>query len=347
MGTIAPVLRQWQLLQAMASTKRQPTVKSLAAMTGVSEKTVRRDIAVLRQAGFPLNESTSDHGRKHWSLDGTDSLTRLNFTLEEAAALYLGRQFLEPLAGTDFFRGAQSAFAKIRATLGDAPLRHLEKLAAAFYHTTNGLADYSRKGRLIDELSRAIEDRRLTVITYQSLRATEPVSHYDVHPLSLVWHHQALYLIAWSADHAAIRTFKVDRISAADVQQLQFTRPAEFDPRQFLAGSFGIFEPVGPKKTVRIRFSRDAARPFSERTHHATQRLTPQPDGTLLAEFQLSRFEELTSWILSWGAHAEVLEPAALREEIKQTLTVALSSYQSKPKTTNPRPPNPARKTPR
>jgi hypothetical protein len=42
----------------------------------------------------------------------------------------LGRQFLEPLAGTLFFSGAQSAFQKIRAHFGDAALRHLEKLAA-------------------------------------------------------------------------------------------------------------------------------------------------------------------------------------------------------------------------
>ena len=63
-------------------------------------------------------------------------LKALEFTVEEAAALYLGRQFLEPLAGTYFFDGAQRAFQKIRATLGDAALRHLEKLAAAFYQKT-------------------------------------------------------------------------------------------------------------------------------------------------------------------------------------------------------------------
>ena len=177
---------------AHAGARRQgATLRELADDAGVSSKTVLRDLDLLRQLGFPLVHATSDHGRKHWKLDGAKGLLQLQFTVEEAAALYLGRQFLEPLAGTYFFDGAQRAFAKIRATLGDAALRHLEKLAAAFYQKTHGWSDYSQQSELIDELVRAIEDRRLSVITYQSLRATEPVTHYDIHPYALVWHKHA------------------------------------------------------------------------------------------------------------------------------------------------------------
>ncbi|MCI0540750.1 MAG: WYL domain-containing protein [Verrucomicrobiales bacterium] len=341
------ILRHWILLRSLGARRQGATLRDLAVEHDVSQKTILRDLELLRSIGFPLMHSTSDHGRRHWKLDGKSGLAQLSFTLEEAAALYLGRQFLEPLAGTDFFHGAQSAFAKIHATLGDAPLRHLEKLAAAFYHTTNGLADYSHKGELTDDLVRAIEDRRLTAITYQSLRATEPVTHYDIHPYAIVWHKQALYLIAHSCDHNAIRTFKVDRISAAEVQELQFTRPPNFDPRKLLAGSFGIFEGDGPTQTVRIRFSRQVARPVSERTHHPTQRLLPQPDGTLVAEFDLSSFEELTSWILSWGQHAEVLEPPNLREQIAGTLTAALARCKGRPKKSKLLPSTSAKQKPR
>jgi proteasome accessory factor B len=323
-----PLLRQWTLLRSLGARRQGATLRELADEHGVNPKTIHRDLVLLRRLGFPLEHLTSDHGRKHWRLDGLPGLAQLSFTLEEAAALYLGRQFLEPLAGTDFFHGAQSAFAKIRATLGQAPLRHLEKLAAAFYCKSHGLADYSRKGQLIDDLVRAIEDRRLTVITYQSLRSTEPVTHYDIHPYTVVWHKQALYLIAYSCDHGELRTFKIDRISAAEVQDLQFNGPSHFDPRELLAGSFGIFEGDGPAQSVRIRFSRQVARVVAERTHHPTQRLTPQPDGTLLAEFELSSFEELSAWLLSWGAHAEVLDPPALRDHLRATLAAALARYQ-------------------
>lgn len=327
MPDMPPLLRQWTLLRTLSARRLGATLRQIADEAGVSQKTALRDLALLRDIGFPVTETVGERGRKHWKLDGQTGLPHLNFTLEEAAALYLGRQFLEPLAGTYFFHGAQSAFQKIRSTLGDAALRHLEKLAAAFYHKTHGLADYSAKGELIDQIVRAIEDRRLTVITYRSLRATEPVTHYDVHPYALVWHKQALYLIAWSAGHRQVRTFKVDRIAAAETQHLQFTRPAAFDPHRFLAGSFGIFQGDGPLQSIRVRFTPAAARLVAEKTFHPSQRLTPQPDGSVIAEYELSSLEEFTSWILSWGKEAEVLEPKELRERIIGALSGSLGNY--------------------
>jgi predicted DNA-binding transcriptional regulator YafY len=263
------LLRQWTLLRTLSARRQGVTLRELADDAGVSSKTILRDLDMLRQLGFPVVHATSDHGRKHWKLDGAKGLLQLQFTVEEAAALYLGPQFLEPLAGTYFFDGAQRAFQKIRSTLGDAALRHLEKLAAAFYQKTHGWSDYSKHGDL--------------------LRSTEPVTRYDIHPLAIVWHKHALYVIAHSCDNGAVRTFKIDRISAAEIQSLQFNRPHEFDPHELLAGSFGVFEGDRPTQTVRIRFSRVVA----ERTHHSSQCLTPQPDGSLLAEFELSSFEEL------------------------------------------------------
>jgi proteasome accessory factor B len=324
------LLRQWTMLRTLGARHQGATLKELAEEAGVSQKTVQRDLELLRQLGFPLVFETSDHNRKHWRLDPARGLIQLHFTVEEAAALYLGRQFLEPLTGTYFFEGARQAFAKIRATLGEAALRHLEKLAAAFYQKTHGWTDYARQSELIDELLRAIEDRRLTVITYQSLRATEPVSYYDVHPYALVWHKQALYLIAWSADHGAI--------SSVEVQQLQFERPADFQAADFLAGSLGIFQGDGPTEQVRVRFSPQVARVVAERVQHVSQRLTKQPDGSLLAEYELSSLEEFSSWVLSFGEHAEVLAPARLREEIVARLQASLASYQA-PQASSARPP--------
>lgn len=323
------LLRQWTVLRVLSARRQGATLRELADDAEVTTKTIQRDLDLLRQLGFPLVHATSDHGRRHWKLDGDKGLLQLQFTMEEAAALYLGRQFLEPLAGTYFFDGAQQAFAKIRATLGDAPLRHLEKLAAAFYQKTHGWSDYSAKAELLDNLVRAIEDHRLTVITYQSLRSTEPVTHYDVHPLALVWHKHALYLIAHSCDHRALRTFKLDRITAAEIQQLQFTVPKNFDPAALLAHSFGIFDGSGPAQKVRIRFSSTVARLVGERAHHPTQKLIPQPDGSVLADYELASLEEFSSWLLSFGQHAEVLEPTSLRAQIQAILTAALANYRS------------------
>ncbi len=104
----------------------------MAKELDTSEKTIRRDLETLQGVGFPLEETVEAYGRKRWRItQGSQSPPQVSFDLEEVAALYLGRRFLEPLAGTMFWQGAQKAFSKVRSFLGDNALRHLEKMAAA------------------------------------------------------------------------------------------------------------------------------------------------------------------------------------------------------------------------
>jgi predicted DNA-binding transcriptional regulator YafY len=321
------LIRQWTFLRTLSARRLGVSIDEFARETGYSARTIRRDLNLLKRLGFAIDEEKGPFGRKRWRMNGADGLVNLQFTLEEAAALYLGRQFLEPLAGTLFHSGAQSAFAKIRATLGDAALRHLEKLAGGFYHAARGWSDYSRKAELIDDLMRGIEDRRMTSILYRSLSSTEPVSQYDLYPLALIYWRGALYLIADSPTHGEIRTFKVDRIDSAQVLELRFAETVDFDAARFLEHSFGIFQKDGEPIRVRVAFRPQVARLLEERQFHPSQKLTRRRDGRVVAEFRLIAHEELTSWILGWGPLAEVLEPAELREQIAQAHLEAADVY--------------------
>ena len=320
-------LRQWLLLRRLSTRSLGLTLKEMAAETGMGERTIRRDLIDLQSVGFPLAETISDHGRKHWRLADAGQAPEMRFTWAEAASIYLGRQFLEPLAGTVWWQEAQSAFRKIRASLGEPALRHLESMAMAFHQTTHGWADYTGKAELLDSLMIAIEDRKVCVITYQSLRSTEPVTLYDVHPYAIVYHRQALYLIAWSCDHAEIRTFKLDRLTDVARHDLQFPPPQDFHLESWLSGAFGIYRSEGPKRKVRVRFRPPATRYIEEKRFHITQTLHPQPDGTTIAEFELTALEEVQSFALSFGPLAEVLEPKELRERVVSSLKDSLIAY--------------------
>jgi predicted DNA-binding transcriptional regulator YafY len=80
----------------------------MAEETGVGEKTIRRDLNVFREIGFPIEEAVGPHGRKTWRLKPLQHELPMSFTCDEAMALYLGRQLLEPLAGTFFWQAAQA-----------------------------------------------------------------------------------------------------------------------------------------------------------------------------------------------------------------------------------------------
>jgi predicted DNA-binding transcriptional regulator YafY len=63
------LIRQWRILQAINAARLGLTVESLAAEHGVSSRTIRRDLAALSEAGFPLYQDAGD-GRPRWRVDG-------------------------------------------------------------------------------------------------------------------------------------------------------------------------------------------------------------------------------------------------------------------------------------
>jgi proteasome accessory factor B len=67
-----------------------------------------------------------------------------------------------------------------------------------------------------------------------------------------------------------------------------------------------------------VAFAKSAAPYIRERLWHATQRLRDLPDGRLELTLQVADTHEVRRWILGWGAQAEVLQPTAMREALRQ-----------------------------
>jgi predicted DNA-binding transcriptional regulator YafY len=56
-----------------------------------------------------------------------------------------------------------------------------------------------------------------------------------------------------------------------------------------------------------------------ETTWHSTQTVAVDPDGSLVWRATVAGTIEIRLWLLSWGDEVEVLEPAALRDDIAAT----------------------------
>ena len=78
---------------------------------------------------------------------------------------------------------------------------------------------------------------------------------------------------------------------------------------------------------VVIRFSAAVAKRAAETRWHPSQQLEQQADGGLIWRGQVAGMREIRIWILGWGADAEVLEPAALRDEVAAELRRAAALY--------------------
>ena len=218
-----PLVRQWTLLRLLCARRHGATLREMAEETGVGQKTIRRDLTAFSSAGFPLVSETGEYGRKTWRVADAWGQPPLTFRFDEALALYLGRRFLQPLAGTFFWEAAQSAFRKIRTCLTEEALKYLEATDGRLHLTSTGISDYSEKQSLIDDLLVAVEDEVQSVIVYQSQTATEAVE-YEVDPYGFVYHHGSMYLVAFSRRHQELRHFKVDRIDAVELSHVPISQ---------------------------------------------------------------------------------------------------------------------------
>ena|GEM_PF-2112857 len=198
----------------------------MATQFEVSDRCIRRDVAVLKTAGFPLQEIIGDRGVKRWKMK--PFCEQLQFNYSDMIAVILSRRFLEPLAGTPLWEGHQKIYRKVRGALGDHAVRFCERMQQTIRVSGFGSGDYSKRGQIIDTILQAMEDRRRVLIVYQSMQATESVEQ-ELGPQGLIWHNGSLYLIAWSARREEIRNYKVDRIEDATIgSDLTYAVPDDF-----------------------------------------------------------------------------------------------------------------------
>ena len=319
------LVRQWKLLRLFEASRTGYTVQELVREAEMSDKTIRRDIKVL-QTVFPIDEIVGERGLKRFRMKPLAE--QVGFTVTDLLSIHMSRQFLEPLAGSPFFDGQQNVQRKVKGVLGEQAVRYIEKISDKLRATAVGAGDYRKRGEMIDRLTMAIEDRKIALIVYQSMQATEPVEQ-EVYPLGMVYHRNSLYLIAWSSRRKEVRTYKVDRIDEAELQNLQYQVPQGFSLDDWLEKSFGVYRSGNEElQTIRVQFSRDVARYVAESNWHPSQTLEPQSDGSLIAEFQLPDTSEIKRWIMSFGVGAKVLEPQSLADEICKNFQTVVSSYE-------------------
>ena len=109
-----------------------------------------------------------------------------------------------------------------------------------------------------------------------------------------------------------------------------FRRPADFSISDHLSDSFGVFKGK-TRHRMRIHFDSFAARLVSERQWHPSQKIERLADGTIDLAMDVGPGDELASWVLSFGADAEVLEPAPLRAQVTRALDGARARYADPP----------------
>jgi predicted DNA-binding transcriptional regulator YafY len=319
----AEVVRQWKILKRIEA-GRYTSTQALAEEHGVTERTIRRDIEALQEAGFPLYDDRAD-GRRIWRLvDGYKQRVTQTFSLAELAALYFGKNLMSFLGGSPFASDLESAFAKIQEALPARSLPYLARIQDLFAVRPEPWKDYSKKKDVIAGLIDATLHQRKASLEYYSL-SSRRTKGYTVDPYRVVYHHGGLYLYARVAEYGEVRTFAVERIKRLELLEQSFEMPQDFDVGEYARGAFGITG--GKPEPVELEFDSPAADYVRERVWHESQRLDERGDGGVTLRMSVAAGPELQAWIKGFLPQVRVVAPKALREAIARDLRKAQASF--------------------
>jgi predicted DNA-binding transcriptional regulator YafY len=319
----AEVIRQWSILRDLEGA-RHLTIDDLAERTGVTTRTIRRDLEALQLAGFPLYDESHD-GRKYWKLEqkAFKRLDATGFTFAELSALYFSRTLVECLAATPFQKDVASAFDRLFEALTPSMRQFLDRLPLVIQAKADpGARAAGARGREIGQLLDATLQHRRVLMRYHSF-SSDREKAYTIEPYRVVFAQGALYVVAFVPEYGQTRTFALDRIKTLSVTEDRF-EPNEVEEEAF-AHSLGVHQ--GPPERIEVAFEPRIARYIRERVWHPSQEVHDRPDGGVLLTLNVSNDFALRSWILGFGPLAKVVSPAGLAAEIARELGAARALY--------------------
>lgn len=302
--------------------RRTPiSAEALAERLGCSKQTVYRAINELRNY---LNAPIPEERGKGFYYDtsaGVYELPGLWFSAAEIRALLVLQQLLRNLG----------------PGLLDAELEPLrQKIDRLLGGHAAGEGELERRIRILGMAARdagehfrtcanaLIERRRLRIGYHARGRDTETLR--TVSPQRLTHYRDCWYLDAWCHERNALRSFAVERIRSASIENHAALEIPERDLDEHYASAYGIF--AGPADNIAVlRFTPERARWVADENWHPQQQARTLDDGSYELRVPYGNPTELIMDILRHGADVEVIAPPELRTQVKSRLQAALKRY--------------------
>lgn len=317
-ATRRPYQRMFAIHRAI-SDGDYPNCSTLAKQLEVTPKTIQRDIDFMRDNfGVAIEYDGTRHG--YYQRGGVSEFPGFTMGAEELAALFLTRTALDAIRGTSLERTMREIFAKILRPVDGTVHLSWSEIDEAFTRKMPEMK--ARDVRLFGELAEAVVKRHEVSFHYRKLDA-ETAAPRRMQPYHLGEVDGAWYLIGLDLGRGALRTFVLPRMSRVKVLATTFLRPADFDGRDYLRRSFGIWRKTGERThLVRVQLKDYAARLAQERRWHPSQETSvlDAKGGRVEVRFEAGALEEVVRWVLSFGSKAEVVGPPELCQMVRDEL---------------------------
>ncbi len=283
------------------------------------ERTFYRDIRELRQIG--ANIECRDG--KYYLLD-EPNIFKQKPSLEEYKVLFTSVYFLSKHRNTPFEKPSLKLLDKMYLEIPKHLRARMKQIIKWISIGPDQIADYNGVSKSFKLIEWAISEKRRLEAKYFSFYENMTYQFFlDPYGLKFDKH---WYAIGYDHYHQDIRTFKIKRFREVRLTKESFKHPVDFSLDDFFGPSWRIFREKDIVK-VKAKFSARVAPLIKERAPHPSQKIEKFPDGAIIFTVSVSGMKEISLWLLTFGAEAEVLEPQELRQKMIDTAREMLKLY--------------------
>ena len=191
-GDLAHTARTLRVLDELRGFRRGRLLSELAAQVDASERTVRRDLADLRAAGFEIESILIGSRAAARLVERTYS--NVAITRRERYTLLAVASMFDVLRGTPLWEDVRSLQQKLAQRMTpDERAEHATFGDRFAYVPDGGTKAYEGQEDLLDELLTGVLSRRVVRFAYRDARGR--VRHGHLAPYTMVLYKHGLYVI--------------------------------------------------------------------------------------------------------------------------------------------------------
>lgn len=310
------------LIVAYVRRNKGAKVDQVARAVGLDEDDVKDAVDQLQLCGRPpfspdnlidIYRDANDRVEVH--LD--QSLGRpMRFTKQEALALSIALKMMMESGAGEYAGAAEAALGKLRAAMPEGASPGQDPLFAQFAVESE---DRELEGRF-RVLVEGFRERRAVDLAYFTASRNE-LTQRRVHPYGLVSFLGSWYVVGYCELRQEVRIFKLERVRSATATEVPFTLPEGFDSRRY--AETGMLP--SPEREAKVRFRPPHVQAILDELEGET--IERCDDGSIVLTLDYASDDWLAGWVMSFGAGAELLEPADVRERLFRRCRETLKRY--------------------
>jgi len=303
-------------IYTMIAQGRHPSIASLMAQFGVTERTIFR---YLEQINI-IDAIEFDRERNGYRFTHGDRIKKLRLDDQELITLFTAGEALTHL-GAAFRTKFQGLLAKMFSSSGKPGE---EERIPIIVKTPDASINEKIQDHLM-KISLCMKEKRSVSMVYRAKGVREATERI-VDPYGLVFYEGVWILVGYCHLRKELRSFAMDRIIDLVERFLYFEVRGGFDLEEYIAGSWGVIHEEPVNITVRFKASVSEFILRKEKWHPSEKRKMLS-SGDVELTFTIAGVNEIKHWIYSWLPNVEVVKPAWFRQQIRNELSRSIQEH--------------------